>query len=243
MAATRRANTNIVSATFWAVVDIFRNPTLLAQVRGRLPRMTSIAEVGALLADPALRQHICSDHLLQSIYAETLRLRVYALITRQFPHENIDVEGKQVPKNALCLVATQPAHYHGSEWNTDGGKQSLATFWPYRFLVLEQSQSLLNAAEMGGSDSTALPPYDSQRWTFSTKGLEGTFIPYGGGSLACPGRHLAKHHMLITMAAWVLLFDVEVLAGEKAFTMDLTNYGYGTMHPEGKIPCKVRRRF
>lgn len=38
------------------------------------------------------------------------------------------------------------------------------------------------------------PPY------FSLDGLNGSWIPYGGGFRACPGRHFAKREILMTLA-------------------------------------------
>lgn len=77
---------------------------------------------------------------------------------------------------------------------------------------------------------------------FSLRGLEGVWIPFGGGPRACPGRHLARHHMLVIVAAMVMLFDIEITAGEHALRDSHANHGLGTLLPVGKVPFSIRRR-
>ncbi|KAF2867537.1 cytochrome P450 [Massariosphaeria phaeospora] len=233
------ANTNVVPSAFWAVLDIFRRPQLLAQLRQRLPVVHSTAELLELFSIAEKKARICADPLLQSIYAETLRLRVHAYALRRFLHDHVDLDGWTIPQDRLCLVSSHPAHMHGAEWNTAEGKHPLSEFWPYRFLVQSRDSAEPCSAP---SEATGDDMYDGSSWTFSMQGLDGLWIPFGGGPRACPGRHLAKHHMLITMAAMVMLFDVDAQVDEKALRMNELTYGQGTLHPVGKVPFRIRRR-
>lgn len=237
------ANTNVVPSAFWLALDVFRNPKLLSQVRARLPRIKSAKDFIQSFSQAKVRDGLCEDALLQSIYAETLRYRIHAYAFRQFSHDVVDLDGWIIPKDRLYIVSTHPAHFHGEEWNTDGGRHALTEFWPYRFLVPPQDgiQDAEIAQHDQGHDDDRFD--DPGSWAFSMRGLNGSWIPFGGGPRACPGRHLSKHHMIVTMAAMVSLFDVEIGAEKDALVMDERNYGLGCLHPVGKVPYKIRRRF
>ena len=46
--------------------------------------------------------------------------------------------------------------------------------------------------------------------TVSTKGLNGAYIPFGGGSGICPGRQFVKQEIICTLAKLALPFVIEV---------------------------------
>ena len=75
---------------------------------------------------------------------------------------------------------------------------------------------------------------------FSTKGLSGAWIPYGGGFSACPGRLLAKRIILYTYALLVTEFDVEIRS--RGFEMDSSAFGLGTQKPKTPVAFVIRRR-
>lgn len=125
---------------------------------------------------------------------------------------------------------------HGDEWNTDGGKEPLDRFWAGRFLVPKSNTGPKLAPPATGE------PCPEDPWEFSLRGLQGVWIPFGGGPRACPGRHLAKHHMLVTVAAMVMLFDMEITADEHSLRASQANHGLGTLQPVGKVPFRIRRR-
>lgn len=149
----------------------------------------------------------------------------------------VDLNGFQIPKDHLCLVSTYIAHSQGKEWNTAGGKHPLDQFWPYRFLKRETSETDASAGQ------TNEPDFDDPSWKFSVKGLEGCWIPFGGGPRACPGRHLTKHHMITTMAAMAMLFDIDIQAKEEALqTKEVSSTGSVAVRPKGPVPFCIRAR-
>jgi cytochrome P450 len=75
---------------------------------------------------------------------------------------------------------------------------------------------------------------------FSVQGLEGAWIPYGGGYAACPGRHFAKRIILYTTALLVAAFEVEVLTDR--LEMDDRCFGLGTQKPKHEVKFRIRRR-
>lgn len=159
-------------------------------------------------------------------------------MARRFVHNSVELEGVTIPKDKICLVSSHPAHAHASAWNTADGKYPVDVFWPYRFIVKSSSTDPIHAQLSNETKSS-----DGSDIVFSLEGLEGQWIPFGGGPRGCPGKQLAKHHMITTMAAMVTLFDIEILASDKALQMDETKYGAGCLHPKGKIPYRIRRRF
>jgi len=75
---------------------------------------------------------------------------------------------------------------------------------------------------------------------FSLSGLEAQWIPFGGGSSACPGRIFAKRVILYTCVYFVSQFDLSVPSS--TWEMDSSAFGLGTQKPKHKIPFTIRRR-
>lgn len=75
---------------------------------------------------------------------------------------------------------------------------------------------------------------------FSTEGLDGAWIPYGGGALMCPGRHLAKIKMLGSVTVFAAYFDMELLNGVPC--MDDSFFGMGSQPPGEPVPVRLRRK-
>ncbi|THZ14090.1 cytochrome P450 [Aureobasidium pullulans] len=78
---------------------------------------------------------------------------------------------------------------------------------------------------------------------YSTNGLAGAWVPYGGGQSLCPGRHYAKQEMLMTFAIMSTCFDIEILQEPGEVTLpDLGYFGLGVLPPKNKTRCRIRRR-
>ena len=75
---------------------------------------------------------------------------------------------------------------------------------------------------------------------YTTEGLHGIFVPYGGGQNTCPGRHFAKQEILLTVAALTSYFDIELLGAET--TESYRFFGTGVLGPKGRTPFRLRRR-
>lgn len=174
-----------------------------------------------------------------------LRLRTHAYITRFFSHKSITL-GKQwvIPQKKICLLSTEPAHHDEKVWNDYNGKFPLYTFWAQRFLVdpgdpLGGPLKPNNRDALKAKDSKTGPERGS---VFTTEGLSGAWIPFGGGPRACPGRRVAKQQVLATIALIIKYFDIEVLGDQEVCPMDESGYGSGVQRPTGKFPFQIRRR-
>ena len=284
--------TNAVPCTFWAVVHICRDPTLLPDIRDELlsstrvgsplrsssPNSAARSKLDLINRDSpsrpkfpvvptSLSSHsvfdidlLLSRPLLQSVYSETLRLYVRVFITRCPERCDLRINNWLFPKNKVILVSTDPAHLDPTVWNTAEGLYPLTTFWPKRFLVREgvSKDSLARNTTVLHTDANVLALHERKLDTkrsspqtseidtkmphkFTLKGLNGSWIPFGGGSRACPGRHFAKREILIAVAMMLTAFDIEPLGDEKALEIRSGRYGLGAQYPVGKVPVRMRR--
>lgn len=228
------------------------NPTAEPQSSAASPPLSSHSnfEIESLLRKPFLR----------SIYAETLRLYVRGYITRCPERSDLQINDWIFPKNKVILVSSDPAHFNSQIWNTSGGRHPLETFWAERFLVREgddNSGPVRNAARHNMEGRVESPrrqlesefhsqpaPFANAKTSvkFTMNGLYGSWIPYGGGSRACPGRHFAKREILATCAMLLTAFDIEILADVEALKVGGGRYGLGAQKPTGKIPARIRKR-
>ena len=188
--------------------------------------------------------------LLQSMYAETLRLRVAVLIIQSAEFGAFDFKGWLLPKDKLILISSRIAHMDQENWGRKG-EPAVSEFWAERFLTRKHEskpglspKSKAPGVGNGHKTSEARRNHSGvENARFSTAGLAGKWIPYGGGPGICPGRHFAKNIMLLTSALMFSAFEIELLVEEKwRPQMDMRYYGLGVVPPRGKIPFKIRRR-
>ncbi|KAH8889083.1 cytochrome P450, partial [Thozetella sp. PMI_491] len=214
---------NSLSAVSWAIFDLYRDPELLAGVRAEVDACAVKGADGRLQFDI---EKLLRLPLLQAVYAETLRLRMHFYIIRMPDKVDMDIRDWIIPRQKVIVALTTVAHMDTEAWNTGANNEHpLDQFWAGRFL------------RYSSEGSTSSP-------TFSTKELEGAWIPYGGGPRQCPGRHFAKRQILLTIALTVSLFDIEILEEGLRVQEDFTlkGFGSGVSHPIGKVPVKMRRR-
>ena len=172
---------------------------------------------------------------LQSVYAETLRLRVANIILRNTPSKDVAINRWLVPRGSIVAAMSYITHRDSNVFRTGSPDDvhPLDTFWPARFLDYGRPDS----EGTGSGQDSAVPRYPR----FSLDGLAGAFIPYGGGTNTCPGRHFAKQEILATAAMLIWNFDFEL--GESKPDNDWRFFGTGTLGVVGKTPCRIRRRL
>ncbi|KAI1371821.1 cytochrome P450 [Hypoxylon crocopeplum] len=106
------------------------------------------------------------------------------------------------------------------------------------FLVdpMDQSSGPTRKKKVASTEETKRNAY------FSSDGLEGAWIQYGGGHHACPGRLLAKRIMIFSAALLINNFDIEILVEEQALRFISPRFGFGVSKPAGPVPFRIRRR-
>ncbi|KAK8078438.1 hypothetical protein PG996_004608 [Apiospora saccharicola] len=184
-------NSNTVPICTWVMMELIKDPDLLQAVRRETTRSTVLSGASTQTLD---EQKITSIPLLQSIYAETLRLHVGILITRT-SLVPVTVAGYSFPAGTVFHAPTQVAHLDEITWGVPGHPAS--EFWAYR-----HTQERITKNEKGEVE---------KHLEFSLKGPPGAFFPYGGGTAMCAGRNFAKAEVLLTVAILVSKLDIKFL--------------------------------
>lgn len=125
-----RANINVHPMAIWAIIEIFREKLLLSRVRAEL-QVANLTGMG--FRDKTER--LLSLPLLQSIYAELLRLRVELQSVFYSEHEEIQINEWRFPRKSVVIAPIGSAHRDPNFWNSRDGAQPLHKFWADRFLV------------------------------------------------------------------------------------------------------------
>ncbi|KAI1744489.1 cytochrome P450 [Xylaria scruposa] len=227
LALITAASANALPMAFWILIEVFNDPELLGRVQGEiskaiLPRDATDTVDGVTSSLP-FRFDITSitgSPLLQSVYAEVLRIRVSLFHNRSPIQGDYTMGEYKLRQGGLVCISTNIASNHARAWGKSRTARPLSQFWAERFLVPDSE--------------------DRDKVKFSTDGLEGAWMPYGGGSLMCPGRHLAKQEMMGGVAVFGAYFEMKVLKGPPR--MDDRFYGLGAQPPRGPVPVRLRRK-
>ena len=201
---------------------------ILSSPNNLLPRVTSEL-LTAQNPDGTLDvTKLTSLPLVQSIYAETLRLYVAGNITRTIDSD-LNLNGWQLRKGAVVMGPTWLAHRDPESWkNFHPDHPPADVFYAERFLRR-----------------------DGESITFSSAGLGGKYFPYGGGAHMCPGRIFAKQEMLGALATVLLGYDIEVLGWvdassgrqKKGFAeINKRSVGSGVVSADRDMRVRLRRR-
>lgn len=160
--------------------------------------------------------------LLQSVFSEVLRLRVSIMISRMVEWAPVKFRDYSIPPGDFVLMPTDAMHYNEEAWERAGrsSSKSLQEFDAERFLV----------------------PSDSGP-QYSTDGLAGLWIPFGGGERMCPGRHLAKLEMIYTFAYLFSNYDIQA-EKEDMDRVQTDNYfaPFSALPPDRAVRFKIRRK-
>ena len=197
-------------------------------------------------------EELCSQPLLQSMFAETLRLRTIQFIVRGSDHDDIRINQWSIPKGELVAVDTHSAHTNAEIWSTGGpgNPHPIKSFWSDRFLIYpnDPHSGPLRSRAQGANEAKNTDQADLMQGEakegkprFSIGGLSGAWVPFGGGRRQCPGRTFAKQEIILAASMFLTHFDVE-LVNETLPEPDMRYYGLGGLPPKKAIPCRIRRR-
>lgn len=202
-------------------MEIIKDSSLLQAVREEIETaVITDNETGKRTIDP---QKIVTLPLLQSIFTETLRLRINFNITRDVK-ESIVLNGHTIPKGSMLQAPMMVAHYDEAIWAAAG--HTASEFWAERHIK-----------------------YVSGKRTFAMAGHMSSYFPFGGGANICPGRHLAKFEILTTVGLIISEFDIELdgwtkpdgSPSDRAAESDKRYCGAGAMPPDRDMKVRWKR--
>lgn len=213
---------------FWFILEALKDTVLHSRM---------MSEVSASTSSNALDiNKLASKPLLQSAYAEVLRLRVAVVSTRAAEYSQLHIgDGYTLPQHQRIIMYSRVSALNEEEWRRAGRHSPipLTEFDAERFLLHPSAASLSKETQ----DTTP------SKAEFSTEGLAGLWFPYGGGDRMCPGRHFAKQELLITFAILFSNFEIEPLETDLAeVEPDMSCAPFGTLPPLQSVPFRIRAK-
>ncbi|KAK3682774.1 cytochrome P450 [Podospora appendiculata] len=264
---------NMTPAAFWLIFEALKDPILQSRLKAEVSASLRAPPPESTNGEGNDKSHdtpfdiatLLAQPLLQSAYAESLRLFVSVLVSRVAEYGDVNIAGYTVAKDNFLVMYSHLLALNPGEWARAGRTltKSLEEFDAERFLVepgwtRPLGKQAAAATEKNSTDTVAAEKktksqgksghvplsYDGRR--FSMDGLLGLWIPYGGGDHICPGRHLAKRQILLTFAALFTKFDLELTFPSPSAAADvkpdMRHAGFGALPPLGKVPFRMRRK-
>jgi cytochrome P450 len=224
------------------ILEVVQRPKLLEQVRAEIaPYVQATSSTGPLNIDI---DGLCQQPLVQSIYAEVLRMHNGTVVARFPQTDNFSIGGWKFPKDQPIMVSTYDTARSPHVWNqgTSEDPHPVDDFWPERFIVDPKDHSSGPVLPSVHGETEKPSSDGSQEPRFSLDGTVGSWVPYGGGTRMCPGRHFAKKELIVSMAMFLTEFDMELMPRDGLVQNDKKYFMFGVMHPMGPLPARVRRR-
>ncbi len=235
----------------WMILELARDSELLKAVREEVSTAVIIdQQTGQRDIDP---QKFAALPLLQSVFTETLRLRMNFNIMRQVK-EPMTVDGCNLKKGATLQAPMMIAHYDQAVWGSTGHPAS--EFWAERHLkYIKETDPAGNVSHkrvfaMAGRPSSYFPFGMLQHilpWRIFL--VRTNLLVAGGGEPICPGRHFAKHKIMTTIALLVSKFEFESVEwtqldgspSDRIAHNDQRFCGTGVMPPDRDMKIRWRR--
>ncbi|KAF4890595.1 Cholesterol 7-alpha-monooxygenase [Colletotrichum fructicola] len=223
-------NVNSIPQTAWVMMELAKNPSLWRAVKEEVQ--------GAIVPDPVTSKpaidvtKLLALPLLQSVYAETIRLHVSINVTREVM-EPLEWDGYVLPKGSLVQAPTQIGLQDESVWGVEGHPAS--SFWAERHIKYVDKEDEL------GHIKTVME--------FSMAGRPSDYFPYGGGVSMCPGRFFAKQEIMLVAAMIISRFEVEFIewvtfdgvSSDRPAEDEKSAIGSGAVSPDRDMKVRWRR--
>ncbi|KAH8744758.1 cytochrome P450, partial [Diaporthe sp. PMI_573] len=204
---------NSIPATIWMILNIFLDQNLAGRVESEIAAACSRS--GEPDTDKLMRAP-----LLNSVYHETLRLRVAGTVGRRCPGSDFNLAGgRQIGRDELVVFANWDGGLDESFWNTGPLLSAMRpaypvdSFWAERFLRYpdEPQSGPLRRPGVPALPNEPRTAENDRKAQLVTSGIQGHWFPFGGGSSRCPGETLAKNMMLCSVATVMRRIDIQLL--------------------------------
>ena len=198
------SHANPIPAAGWMAFQTFFDPCLLERARKDVAESHEQTD-GPTESRKLSIAKLCAKPLIQSMYAETLRLTSGIAVGRTPQDQPFRLGEWTVPQGQMVLVCNRTTNMNNDLWNTGSSQDPhpVDSFWADRFIIYPDNPT-------SGPLKHPLPGNEKvQDAEFSTRGLSGAWSPYGGGANMCPGRAFAKNEIIVGMAVLVASYDIE----------------------------------
>lgn len=245
-----RLNGNSVPLVFWTVFDVFSRAGLLSRVRdiAQSARDTRAQESESIKLN--------GSPLLQSIFAESTRLRTVGIVVRVAARPNFQLGEWFFPNGSILGIPSRTGAMNKNIWDagTEADPHPLDRFWEERFLTypdkpnsrpLRKQEKTVRPGKLENSKKiNATKEQGPSEPSFSLTGLGGAYFPFGGGPTICPGRHFARQEIIGTLAKLAQDYDIElqVPCGWEP-RMNNRFFPIGVLPPVDKVAFRIRRRL
>ena len=106
------------NATIWFILELIRDRALLSRVRSEVEEAMLLGGHDDLSVLNSDFTKLCSGRLLQSSYAETLRLYMAVGLMRIPSHNDYILGQWRFPQDRLIVMSSRTAHHNEEIWNT-----------------------------------------------------------------------------------------------------------------------------
>lgn len=215
MAATMNSN----PALFWLLIHIYSSPSLLSSIRTEVESITTLetSPSGEKIAEINVSALNTSCPLLVSTWQETLRIADATVSSRVVAADTLLDNNYLLKKGGVIQMACGSMHTSLSIWGDDS-----KTFNAERF-----SKSNEDKLDRGNK-----------------KLRKQGFVPFGGGTVLCPGRYFASTEIMGVAANIVLGYDVTLLNGEPLTLPRMKKQAMSVQvkQPEKDVEVSIKRR-
>jgi hypothetical protein len=229
------------------IIEVIQRPQLLAKVRSEI---APFIDLSSSKSTPVIDvEGLCERPLVQSIYAEVLRLHSGAIIAG-VPRSDLTIEGWKFSRGEPILVPSLGAarNAQASNQGTPADSHPLDKFWPERFITdphnsahghvsLQKQTPLTN----DHSDQPKIQ-HELPQPALQLEGTEGHWLPDEGGLPGCPYSTFAKSTTIVIVAMFLTAIDIKVTPQNAPIQNDAKYFMLGIMPPDGSVSGRIRGR-
>jgi cytochrome P450 len=194
---------NTLSSAFWLLYYIYKDETLLADLRTEVAMIIQPKEYanGLVARTIPVADLKTKCPLLNSIWLEILRHHADGSSFREVTADTVLDQQYLLKRRNVVQMPAIVIHNDVSVWGPDA-----ALFDAYRFVADDYTKS----------DKADLKD-EERRQQRRRQNAPGAFRAFGGGQTLCPGRHFVTTELLSLTAMVIMRFDITHESGTKGW--------------------------